>query len=215
MNILDDISYNLYKGVAKNVTHAVQIAIDEGYPAEEILQKGLLRGMDIVGRLFQEGDYYVPEVIVAARAMNAGVEILKPLLQKQGIASMGKVVLGAVKGDLHDIGKNLVKLMMESNGLEVIDLGTDVPAEQFVQVAINENCQIIAMSALLTTSMGAMKEVMKQLHLAGIRERFKVMIGGAPVSARYCEQIGADAYTPDAAAAANRALKFCKPEYTP
>lgn len=215
MNILDDISYNLYKGVAKNVTHAVQIAIDEGYPAEEILQKGLLRGMDIVGRLFQEGDYYVPEVIVAARAMNAGVEILKPLLQKQGIASMGKVVLGAVKGDLHDIGKNLVKLMMESNGLEVIDLGTDVPAEQFVQVAINENCQIIAMSALLTTSMGAMKEVMKQLHLARVRERFKVMIGGAPVSARYCEQIGADAYTPDAAAAANRALKFCKPEYTP
>ncbi|MCI8814516.1 MAG: cobalamin-binding protein [Lachnospiraceae bacterium] len=213
MNILDNISYYLHTGAAKDVAYSVQIAINEGYPAEEILQKGLLHGMDIIGELFQNGDCYVPETIVAARAMNAGLEVLKPLLQKQCIASMGKVVLGTVKGDMHDIGKNLVKLMMESNGLEIIDLGTDVPAEQFVQVAINEQCQVIAMSALLTTSMGAMKEVIKQLDLARVRERFKVMIGGAPVSTAFCEKIGADAYTRDATAAASQALKFCKPEY--
>ena len=208
MSILTDISENLQKGKAKVVRQLVQQAVDEGMDPKDILEQGLLDGMGIIGDKFKNNEVYVPEVLIAARAMNAGTEILKPLLANSGVKAKGKVCIGTVKGDLHDIGKNLVKMMLEGKGLEVIDLGTDVSPEQYVSTAINENCQIICCSALLTTTMGVMKEVVEECEKAGIRDKVKIMIGGAPVTEAFCKQIGADKYTSDAASAADAAVEF-------
>ena len=210
MNILTEISENLQKGRSKVVKELVQTAIDEGIDAKEILSSGLLSGMSIIGEKFKNNKVYVPEVLVAARAMNAGTELLKPLLAENGVEAKGKVCIGTVQGDLHDIGKNLVKMMMEGKGLEVIDLGTDVSAKTFVQTAIEQNCQVICCSALLTTTMPVMDEVVKEAEKAGIRDKVKIMVGGAPVNEEYCKKIGADCYTVDAASAADAAAEFCK-----
>ncbi len=210
MDILQEISQNLQKGKAKAVKELVQQAIDGGIAAEEILEKGLLSGMDVVGEKFKKNEVFVPEVLVAARAMNMGAGLLKPLLSSGEHTSKGKVCIGTVKGDLHDIGKNLVKMMMEGKGLEVIDLGTDVSPQTYVETAIRENCQIICCSALLTTTMPVMGEVVEEAKKAGIRDQVKIMVGGAPVTEAFCQQIGADAYTADAASAADAAVELCR-----
>ena len=209
MSILSEISENLQRGKAKIVKELVQQAIDEGVPARDILEQGLLAGMDVVGDKFKKNEVFVPEVLVAARAMNMGTTLLKPLLAESGVEAAGKVCIGTVKGDLHDIGKNLVKMMMEGNGLEVVDLGTDVAPETYVQTAVEQGCQIICCSALLTTTMPVMGEVVKEAEKAGIRDKVKIMIGGAPVTEAFCLQIGADKYTTDAASAADAAVAFC------
>lgn len=210
MSVLNEISENLQKGKAKIVKELVQQAIDEGISAQEILEQGLLSGMNVIGEKFKKNEVFVPEVLVAARAMNQGAALLKPFLSESGVESVGKVCIGTVKGDLHDIGKNLVKMMMEGKGLEVIDLGTDVAPETYVKTAIEQNCQIICCSALLTTTMPVMGEVVKEAEKAGIRDKVKIMVGGAPVTETFCEQIGADKYTTDAASAADAAVEFCK-----
>ena len=209
MSILNEINENLQKGKAKIVKQLVQEAIDSGVSAQEILEKGLIAGMNVVGEKFRNNEIFVPEVLVAARALNMGSALLKPLLAADGVKAHGKVCIGTVQGDLHDIGKNLVKMMMEGKGLEVIDLGTDVSAETFVKTAIEQDCQIICCSALLTTTMPVMEEVVKAAEAAGIRGKVKIMIGGAPVSEEFRAQIGADAYTNDAASAADLAVSFC------
>ena len=207
---LSEISENLQRGKSKIVKELVQQAIDEGYKPEEILDKGLLHGMGVVGEKFKNNEVYVPEVLVAARAMNAGAQLLKPLLAASGVAASGKVCIGTVQGDLHDIGKNLVKMMMEGKGLEVVDLGTDVSAETFVQTAIEQNCQVICCSALLTTTMNVMGDGVKAAEAAGVRGKIKIMVGGAPVNEDFCNAIGADCYTTDAASAADAAVALCK-----
>ncbi len=209
MSIYNEISENLQKGKAKVVKELVAQALEEGMGAGEILNEGLLSGMNVVGEKFKNGDVYVPEVLVAARAMNTGMNVLKPYLASDGVKAVGKVCIGTVEGDLHDIGKNLVKLMMEGKGLEVIDLGTDVSPEAFVKVAIEENCSVICCSALLTTTMDVMADVVKKAVEMGVRDKVKIMIGGAPVTEKFCEQIGADAYTSDAASAADAAVRLC------
>lgn len=209
MSIYSEISENLQKGKAKIVKALVEQAVAEGCPAAEILNDGLLAGMNVVGEKFKKNEVYVPEVLVAARAMNMGVQVLKPQLAEDGVQAVGKVCIGTVQGDLHDIGKNLVKMMMEGKGLEVIDLGTDVAPETFIETAIRENCEIICCSALLTTTMDVMADVVKKAEEAGIRDRVKIMVGGAPVTDSFCEQIGADKYTSDAASAADAAVALC------
>ncbi|MGI6236340.1 MAG: corrinoid protein [Candidatus Excrementavichristensenella sp.] len=206
---LDLISTKLQAGRAKEVKALVQQAIDEGIPVQDILDKGLLSGMNVIGEKFKNNEVFVPEVLVAARAMNMGASLLKPLLAAQGVKASGKACIGTVKGDLHDIGKNLVRMMLEGKGLEVIDLGTDVDPEDFIKTAQEEDCQLICCSALLTTTMNVMADVVKAAEKAGIRDKVKIMIGGAPVTEAFCQQIGADAYTPDAASAADRAAAFC------
>ena len=210
MSILNEISENLQKGKAKIVRELVGQAVDQGIPAAEILEKGLMAGMDVVGEKFKNNQVYVPEVLVAARAMNMGVELLKPLMAEGEKVSVGKVCIGTVKGDLHDIGKNLVKMMMEGKGLEVVDLGTDVAPETYVETAKEQGCQIICCSALLTTTMSVMGDVVKLAEQEGIRDKVKIMIGGAPVTESFCQEIGADKYTPDAASAADAAVEFCR-----
>ena len=208
MSTLIEISEALQKGRAKQVKTLVPQALEEGIPAQQILEEGLLAGMSIIGEKFKNNEVFVPEVLVAARAMNVGAELLKPYLTEAGVESKGKVCLGTVKGDLHDIGKNLVRMMFEGKGLEVIDLGVDVDAETFVQTAIDNDCQIIACSALLTTTMSAMEDVVNKVKEAGIRDKVKIMVGGAPVTDVFCKTIGADAYTPDAASAAEKAVEL-------
>lgn len=207
---MQEISLQLEAGKAKIVKILVQQALDEGICAKTILEEGLLAGMAEVGEKFKNNEIFVPEVLVAARAMNMGVALLKDKLAESGVTAKGKACIGTVKGDLHDIGKNLVKMMLESKGLEVIDLGTDVAPETFVQTAKEQNCQLICCSALLTTTMTVMAEVVKQAEEAGIRDQVKVMVGGAPVTEAFCKQIGADCYTPDAASAADAAVAFCQ-----
>ena len=209
MHIYLEISENLQHGKAKQVKELVQKAIDEGLPAPQILNEGLLSGMNIIGEKFKNNEVYVPEVLVAARAMNMGIQLLKPLLVEDGVQAVGKVCIGTVQGDLHDIGKNLVKMMLEGKGLEVVDLGTDVAPSTFVKTAIEENCQVICCSALLTTTMGVMADVVQEAEKAGIRDKVKIMIGGAPINESYRAQIGADVYTPDAASAADAAVMLC------
>lgn len=209
MSIYSDISSSLQRGRVKLVQQYVQQAIDEGLPAQEILDQGLLNGMSVIGVKFKNDEVYVPEVMIAARAMNAGTALLKPLLVAQGLKSAGRVCIGTVKGDMHDIGKNLVKMMMEGRGLEVIDLGTDVSPQKFLDTATQQNCKVVVCSALLTTTMGVMREVVETIEKAGKRGEIKIMVGGAPVTQEFCDEIGADAYTPDAASAAEVAAKFC------
>lgn len=209
MNILEEISSWLQQGRAPKVKDCVQQAVDEGIPANEILEQGLLGGMDIIGAKFKNNDVFVPEVLIAARAMSKGVEVLRPYLVADGVEEKGTVILGTVKGDLHDIGKSLVRMMMEGKGLRVIDLGVDVPAENFLNAARENNAKVIACSALLTTTMGEMRSVVEAVEASGLKDKVRVMIGGAPVTQAYCEQIGADCYTADAASAADAALEIC------
>ena len=203
------ISEKLQAGKAKEVKALVQQALDEGVPALAILEQGLMAGMNAVGVRFKNGEAYVPEVLVAARAMSKGAEVLKPQLAADGVKATGCVCLGSVKGDLHDVGKNIVKMMLESKGLEVVDLGIDVPPETFVQTVRERHCQIVCCSALLTTTMGVMGDVVKALEAAGLRDQVKVMIGGAPVNEAFCKEIGADFYTADAARCAEVAAAIC------
>ena len=207
MSILLEINDNLQKGRTKAVCELVQNALDQQCSPNDIVQS-MMDGMAVIGQKFKNNEVFVPEVLISARAMNKGLAILKPYLQEEGANSKGRVCLGTVKGDLHDIGKNLVKLMLESKGLQVIDLGVDVEPQVFVQTAIDENCDIICCSALLTTTMPAMGEVVEKAAEAGIRDKVKIMIGGAPVTQRFCDTIGADAYTPDAVTAAEVALSY-------
>ena len=205
MSILIEISENLQKGKAKIVKELVQKAIDEGNSPVAVLNEGLLSGMDIVGEKFKNNEVFVPEVLIAARAMNQGMEILKPLLAEAGATSLGKALIGTVKGDLHDIGKNLVRMMLEGKGIEVIDLGVDVSAEKYMEAYQEHQAQIICCSALLTTTMGEMKNVVDTFEKAGLRDKVTIMVGGAPINEEFCKSIGADIYTPDAASAADAA----------
>ncbi len=182
-----------------------QAAVDEGVDVQDIINQGLIAGMNVVGEKFKNNEFYVPEVLIAARAMHAGMDVIKPLIAESDIQPRGRIVIGTVKGDLHDIGKNLVKMMLEGGGYEVIDLEVDVPPEKFVE-AVNEQApQILALSALLTTTMPAMKDTIDALSDAGVRDKVKVMIGGAPVTQSYADEIGADGYAPDAASAVDLA----------
>ncbi|MHC4202670.1 MAG: corrinoid protein [Planctomycetota bacterium] len=193
------ISENLQKGKAAEVAELVQQAIDEKVPVKKILDEGLLHGMGVIGGKFKKNEVYVPEVLIAARAMNAGMKVLEPLLAKEGIEPVGKVVLGTVKGDLHDIGKNLVGMMFKGGGFEVVDLKIDVAAEKFVEAAKESGAKLIGLSALLTTTMPEMKNVVEKAKAAGVDA--KIIIGGAPVTQAYADEIGADGYAPDAASA--------------
>jgi 5-methyltetrahydrofolate--homocysteine methyltransferase len=200
-NILERIASNLYRGEDEVVADLVQQALDQEMSPGEILNGGLIAGMDEVGKDFKAGDLYVPEVLIAARAMRAGMSILRPLLAEGDVPTAGKYIVGTVRGDLHDIGKNLVKMMLEGAGFETIDLGTDVSPDEFVAAVQEHQPQIIGMSALLTTTMPGMKATIEGLEEAGLRDTVKIMVGGAPVTAAFAEQIGADAYAPDAATA--------------
>lgn len=206
---LEQISELMQKGKAKEVAELCKEALEAGIAAQTVLDDALLSAMNIVGVKFKNNQVFVPEVLIAARAMNAGLEILKPELEAGGSKAAGKAVLGTVKGDLHDIGKNLVKIMLEGKGLEVIDLGTDVSPEKYVETAKAEGANIIALSALLTTTMTQMENVVKAAEDAGIRDDITIMIGGAPVTQSFCDSIGADIYTPDAATAAEKAFEVC------
>jgi len=206
MSILQEIGELLQKGQAPKVKELVQKALDEGLAAQDILDNGLLAGMGVIGGKFKNNEVFVPEVLIAARAMNAGAEVLKPALAEAGVQSRGTVILGTVAGDLHDIGKNLVKMMFEGKGLEVIDIGIDVPAEKFVEAAKEHKAQIVACSALLTTTMPELKVVIDAFETAGVRGDYKIMVGGAPVTQTFCDEIGADYYASDAASAADVAI---------
>jgi 5-methyltetrahydrofolate--homocysteine methyltransferase len=192
------------EGDMNGATEHVQSALDAGLEPGDILNEGLISAMGAVGRLFEEGDYFVPEMLIAARAMKAGLAILKPHLVNSGIEPIGTVAVGTVKGDLHDIGKNLVAMMLEGAGFEVTDLGTDVTTEKFVD-AVREGAEMIGLSALLTTTMPIMEGTIQAIEEAGLRDQVKIMVGGAPVTAEYAEKIGADGYAPDASQAANLA----------
>ncbi len=200
-NILEQIASNLYNGEDEVVADLVRQGLDQEVSPAELLNGGLIAGMDEVGKDFKAGDLYVPEVLIAARAMRAGMSILRPLLAEGDVPTAGKYIVGTVRGDLHDIGKNLVKMMLEGAGFETIDLGTDVSPDEFVAAVQEHQPQIIGMSALLTTTMPGMKATIEGLEEAGLRDTVKIMVGGAPVTAAFAEQIGADAYAPDAATA--------------
>ena len=210
MSILVEISENLQRGKAKIVKELVGQALEQGVDAQQILNEGLMAGMAVVGEKFKNNEVFVPEVLIAARAMKMGTDLLKPILVKEGQQFIGRACIGTVKGDLHDIGKNLVRMMLEGRGIDVIDLGTDVSPEKFVSTAKEQNCNIICCSALLTTTMGVMGEVVQLLEAEGLRDKIKVMVGGAPVNQAYAESIGADVYTSDAASCADAAEAICK-----
>jgi len=204
-NILNDIAATLYEGNRDQVTVLVRQALDQGTAPGIILNDGLIKGMDRVGQGFKDGELFVPEVLIAARAMQAGMDVLRPLLTESDTPAIGKFVIGTVKGDLHDIGKNLVKMMMEGAGFEIIDLGADVAPEAFVAAVKEHKAKFIGMSALLTTTMPQMKTTIEALEKEGLRSAVKVMVGGAPLTSAYADQIGADAYAPDAATAVDEA----------
>jgi 5-methyltetrahydrofolate--homocysteine methyltransferase len=205
MSVLESIAESLIKGKADEVKTLVEQALGDGTPPADILNKGLLAGMGVVGERFKKNEVYVPEVLIAARAMKAGSEILQPKLIEAGVEPRGTVVIGTVRGDLHDIGKNLVGMMLEGAGFRVVDAGINVEAEKFVEVAKESNASVIGVSALLTTTMTNMKAVVDAAKAAGIGDTAKIMIGGAPVTQAYCDEIGADGYAADAASAADLA----------
>ncbi len=208
MELLKEIADKLYHGEAHEVARLTRQALNEGLSPAKILDDGLLAGMDKVGRDFKAGDLFVPEVLIAARAMHAAMDVLKPLLTDAKVHSAGKMVIGTVQGDLHDIGKNLVAMMMEGAGFEIIDLGTDTSPERFVEAVREEKPDLLGMSALLTTTMPMMKTTIEALEEAGVRGQIKVMVGGAPVTQAWAEEIGADGYAPDAASAVDKAKEL-------
>ena len=205
--ILSNISSALQSGRAKTVKELVEQALAEGISAKDILENALLPGMDIIAIKFTNNEVYVPEVLIAARAMNAGTALLKPYLAESGVQAVGKAIVGTVKGDLHDIGKNLVRMMLEGKGIDVVDLGVDVSPEQFIEAWRAERPTIVALSALLTTTMGEMKNIVDAFVAEGARDDVVIMVGGAPVTDSYRASIGADIYTSDAASAAEAAKR--------
>jgi len=202
---LKPINEGILIGNKDAVQQGVQDAIDAEIPPDVILNQGLIPPMAEVGRLYEEGEYFVPEMLISARAMQAGMAILKPMLIEADVEPAGVVVIGTVQGDLHDIGKNLVKMMMEGTGFEVIDLGSDIPADIFIDAIVENNADIVALSALLTTTMPQQKVVVEKICEKGLREEVKIIVGGAPVTTDYANEIGADGYAPDASSAANLA----------
>jgi 5-methyltetrahydrofolate--homocysteine methyltransferase len=209
MDQLTSIYHIVLAGDMGVVQEKVQAALTAGVTAEDILHKGLIAAMDEVGRLFELGEYYVPEMLISARAMQVALKILKPMLAETGVEPMGKVIIGTVKGDLHDIGKNLVGMMLEGAGFQINDLGSDVTAEQFVE-AVQNGGNIVGLSALLTTTMPSMEATIKALDVAGLREQVKIIVGGAPVTPDYAQQIGADGYAADASRAVTLAKSLVK-----
>jgi 5-methyltetrahydrofolate--homocysteine methyltransferase len=204
MSILSEIAGSLQRGEDDEVARLVRQALDDGHDAGTVLHEGLIAGMDVVGDQFREREIFLPDVLLAARAMYAGLALLKPLLARDGVPTSGTVVIGSVKGDLHDIGKNLVAIMLAGAGFEVVDLGNDVPPERFVDAACERGASVIGLSALLTTTMPVMKDVVELVRARGLSGRIKVIVGGAPVSEAWARQIGADAYGYDAASAVER-----------
>ena len=209
MSRIQEIDQLIQQGRGKKVCETIQTAMDEGISAADILREGMLPAMSAIGEKFKNNEVFVPEVLVAARAMNMGMALLKPYMADCGIEPAGTAVIGTVRGDMHDIGKNLVKMMIEGKGLRVVDLGVDVSPEKFLEAAEENHADIICCSALLTT-MGEIKNILAYLEARNVRGKYKVMIGGAPVSQSYCDAIGADYYTPDAASAADVAYQICR-----
>lgn len=206
--MIQDVKQAVLAGKIKLIQGTVQQALDEGSTAQEVLG-AMSAAMDEVGAKFQSGEIFVPEMLVAAKTMQRGVAVLKPLLSGDAVGSYGKFIIGTVAGDLHDIGKNLVALMVESAGFEVIDLGVDVPAEKFVEaIRANPDCHVVGVSALLTTTMEAMRLTVKAIIDAGLQDQVKIMVGGAPITQAFADEIGADAYTPDAGSAAEKAKEL-------
>ena len=208
MSNLQTITETLITGDSKKLQELVQEALNAGIPANDILRKGLIAGMDIVGEKMQNGDMFIPEVLMAARAMSFSVVILKPLLAEGEAASAGKMIIGTVKGDLHDIGKNLVVMMMESAGFEVIDLGVDVEPDMFVKAIKENKPSLVGLSALLTTTMPMMRKSIESIKDSGLRDSLKIIVGGAPVTQAFADEIGADGYAPDAGSAAKLAKSY-------
>lgn len=202
---LSQIASSLYEGDEEIVSDLVQKSLGQGISADQILQEGLVAGMDRVGKDFKDGVLFVPEVLIAARAMHAGMDILRPLLTQSSARNIGKCVIGTVKGDLHDIGKNLVKMMLEGAGFEIVDLGTDVDPQAFVEAVREHKPKLVGMSALLTTTMQNMKVTIDEIGEAGLRDSIKIMLGGAPVTEDYARKCGADGYASNAAAAVDMA----------
>ncbi len=208
MDILKEIAQGVIQGKAQEVEKLVKEALDRGIEVGQVLNQGLIAGMEVVGDKFKKNEFYVPEVLIAARAMQKGMDILQPLLEKSGVKPLAKFIIGTVKGDLHDIGKNLVSMMLKGAGFEVIDLGVDVPPERFVETVEKENAPLMGLSALLTTTMPSMRDTIEALAKSGLREKVKVMVGGAPLTQEYADEIGADGYAPDAASAVDKAKEL-------
>jgi 5-methyltetrahydrofolate--homocysteine methyltransferase len=206
--LMNQLAEALYNGEAERVAELTRRALEEGFSPEEILNRGLIAGMERVGKDFRDGILFVPEVLIAAHAMKAGMQILRPLLTESAISGLGTFVIGTVKGDLHDIGKNLVAMMMEGAGFKVVDLGVDTPPEKFVEAVKSHNPQILGMSALLTTTMVEMRRVIETLKEAGLRDRVRILVGGAPVTQEYADEIGADGYAPNASLAVEKAKEL-------
>ncbi|MGD0942651.1 MAG: corrinoid protein [Acidimicrobiales bacterium] len=200
MALLDELRAAMVDGQSKQAVAKVNEGLDEGIDAGTLLREGLIAGMAEVGQLYEDGEIFVPEMLVAARAMTAALAVLKPHLVEQGVEPSGKVAIGTTQGDLHDIGKNLVAMMLEGSGYEIVDLGVDVPAEKFIQ-AIREGANVVAMSALLTTTMTNMQTAIEAIKEAGLREQVRIIIGGAPITKTYADEIGADGYAEDASSA--------------
>lgn len=201
MELLQEIANCIINGKAPDTERLVQQALDSKVPVKDILNQGLIAGMDVVGTKFKNNEFYVPEVLIAARAMKTGMKLLKPRFEESGVEPIAKLALGTVKGDLHDIGKNLVAMMLEGAGFEIIDLGVDVAPEKYIAAIKDNNAQVIGMSALLTTTMLNMKTIIEALKNDALRDRVKIVIGGAPVTQSYADEIGADGYAADAATA--------------
>jgi len=205
---IKDLAEAIINGNRDRARQVTEEALAQDVPPEQIISQGLIAGMSVVGEKFKNNEFYVPEVLIAARAMHASLDLLRPLIAERGIEPVGRVAIGTVKGDLHDIGKNLVAMMLEGAGYEVNDLGVDVAPQQFIDAVKDQRAQIIALSALLTTTMPAMAETIKALKAAGVRDKVKVMIGGAPVTQSYADEITADGYAPDAASAVDMAKEL-------
>ncbi len=210
METLASLVESLVEGQDKQVAQLTQQGVQEGLPPLEILNEGLIAGMDVVGQNFKEGEIYVPDVLIAARAMRAGMDILRPLLAESDVPSIGKVILGTIQGDLHDIGKNLVGIMMEGAGFEVINLGADVSADKFVAAVKEHRPKIVGMSALLTVTMVGMKSVLDSIESQGLRQNVIALVGGAPVTQKFADEIGADGYAHDAVSAVSKAKELLK-----
>lgn len=204
----DEMSALMQKGKAKDLAAMVGEELEAGVPAKDILNNALIAGMQTVGEKFKKNEIFVPEVLIAARAMNMALAVLKPALAESGVEPLGTALICTVKGDLHDIGKNLVKMMIEGNGITVIDLGVDCSADKIVEAIKEHNADLVCLSALLTTTMMYQREIVEAIKVAGLRDQVKIMVGGAPVTQKFADEIGADAYTPDAATAAEVAKAF-------
>ena len=205
---LEAVAENVIKGQAPKVEELVNQALSEGVPVRDILHEGLIAGMSVVGEKFKNNQFYVPEVLIAARAMKMGMELIRPQLIEEGVETLGKVCIGTIKGDLHDIGKNLVAMMLEGVGFEVVDLGIDVSPEQFVAAVKDQDVRIVCMSALLTTTMGGMQSTIASLQEAGVSDGIRTMVGGAPITQAFADKIGANGFAPDAASAADTAKEL-------